>query len=66
MSTTGPGQDMDLQMDELPAVAWQRGWHVATEHVDDGVSGAATSRPARDRVMDTAMTAASATCTTAN
>jgi len=54
VSTTGHGQDVGLQLDELRAVARQRGWHVVAEHVDDGVSGAATSRPALDRLMDAA------------
>jgi DNA invertase Pin-like site-specific DNA recombinase len=54
VSTTGPGQDVGLQLDELPQVARQRGWHVVAEHVDDGVSGATTSRPALDRLMDAA------------
>jgi hypothetical protein len=54
VSTTGHGQDVGLQLDELRQVARQRGWNVVAEHVDDGVSGATTSRPALDRLMDTA------------
>ena len=54
VSTTGHGQDVGLQLDELRAVAHQRGWHVVGEHVDDGVSGAATSRPALDEMMEQA------------
>ncbi len=54
VSTTGHGQDVGLQLDELRQVARQRGWNVVAEHVDDGVSGAATSRPALDRLMDSA------------
>jgi hypothetical protein len=54
VSTTGHGQDVGLQLDELRAVARQRGWNVVAEHVDDGVSGAATSRPALDRLMEAA------------
>lgn len=60
MSTTGHGQDFALQLDELRQVAAQRAWHFVVEHADDGVSRAATSRPARDRAVDTATTAASA------
>ena len=54
VSTTGHGQDVGLQLDELRAVARQRGWSIVAEHVADGVSGAATSRPALDRRMDAA------------
>jgi DNA invertase Pin-like site-specific DNA recombinase len=51
VSTLGHGQDVGLQLDELRQVAKQRGWNVDAEHVDDGVSGAATSRPALDEMM---------------
>ncbi len=54
VSTTGHGQDVELQLDELRQVARQRGWCILTEEVDDGVSGATTSRPALDRLMDAA------------
>jgi DNA invertase Pin-like site-specific DNA recombinase len=54
VSTTGHGQDVGLQLDELRAVAGQRGWHVVADHVDDGVSGAATSRPGLDEMMEQA------------
>jgi hypothetical protein len=40
VSTTGHGQDVGLQLDELRQVARQRGWCIVTEEVDDGVSGA--------------------------
>ena len=54
VSTTGHGQDVGLQLDELRQVAAQRGWNVVVEHVDDGVSGAATSRSALDEMMEQA------------
>lgn len=44
-------QDADLQLDELRRYAGARGWMVAGEFVDRGVSGAATSRPDRDRLL---------------
>jgi len=50
VSTSGHGQDVGLQLDELRQVAAQRGW-VATEFVDEGVSGSKDSRPALDRMM---------------
>ena len=53
VSTTGHGQDVGLQLDELRQVGQQRGW-ATTEYVDDGVSGAATSRPALDQMLDAA------------
>ncbi|MBM4345403.1 MAG: recombinase family protein [Deltaproteobacteria bacterium] len=40
VSTTGHGQDVGLQLDELRAVAHQHGWHSAPQHIDDSVSGA--------------------------
>ncbi len=50
VSTTGHGQDVGLQLDELRQVAAQRRWMV-TEYVDVGVSGSQDSRPALDRLM---------------
>lgn len=49
VSTTD--QDVGLQLDELRTVAAQRGWHVSGEYLDEGVSGAKTSRPALDSMM---------------
>jgi DNA invertase Pin-like site-specific DNA recombinase len=53
VSTTGKGQDVGLQLDELRQVAAQRGWR-SVEYVDNGVSGAKDSRPALDRLMQDA------------
>lgn len=50
VSTTGHGQDVGLQLDELRQVAAQRGW-TATDYVDEGVSGSKDRRPALDRMM---------------
>lgn len=51
VSTTGHGQDVGLQLDELRQVAGQRGWVVHDEFVDEGVSGSKDSRPALDRML---------------
>ena len=56
VSTTGHGQDVGLQVEELERVAKQRGWVVTEDHVytDQGVSGAKASRPALDKMMEDA------------
>ena len=51
VSTTGHGQDVGLQLDELRQVARQRGWLIAGEFVDEGISGGKQSRPALDKLM---------------
>lgn len=45
------GQDVGLQLEELRQVAAQRGWTVVEEYVDEGVSGAKTSRPGLDALL---------------
>jgi DNA invertase Pin-like site-specific DNA recombinase len=50
-------QDVGMQLDDLRRVAAQRGWFVVSEFVDEGVSGAALSRPALDKLMQAARTA---------
>lgn len=51
VSTTGHGQDVGLQLDELRQVAAQRGWDVVGIYEDAGVSGTKTSRPGLDRML---------------
>lgn len=51
VSTVNHGQDSGLQLEELRQVAAQRGWPVAREYVDNGVSGSKTSRPALDQML---------------
>lgn len=51
VSTSNRGQDTDLQLRELREFAKQRGWTVASEYVDEGVSGSKDSRPELNRLM---------------
>lgn len=51
VSTTGHGQDPDLQVQELRQVAEQRGWRIVETYIDNGESGKKSSRPALNRLM---------------
>src|ERR1700751_6045059 len=51
VSTINHGQDVGLQTRELRQFAEARGWHVADEYIDAGVSGAKDSRPELNRLM---------------
>src|SRR5437016_3097214 len=51
VSTTDKGQDPELQLRELRDYCQRRGWDVAGEYVDVGVSGAKDSRPELNRLM---------------
>jgi DNA invertase Pin-like site-specific DNA recombinase len=51
VSTTNHGQDVGLQTRELRQFAEARGWIVAGEYIDAGVSGAKDSRPELNRLM---------------
>jgi DNA invertase Pin-like site-specific DNA recombinase len=49
VSTVNHGQDVSLQTRELRQFAEARGWIVAGEYIDSGVSGAKDSRPELNR-----------------
>jgi DNA invertase Pin-like site-specific DNA recombinase len=51
VSTTNHGQDVGLQTRELRQFAEARGWQVAGEYVDVGISGTKQKRPELDRLM---------------
>lgn len=51
VSTTNHGQDVSMQTRELRQFAEARSWRVASEYVDQGVSGAKDSRPELNRLM---------------
>ena len=44
-------QSVDLQRDALREYAEVRGFEIAAEYVDEGVSGAKTTRPALDQLL---------------
>lgn len=51
VSTTNHGQDAGLQTGEMRQFAEARGWKLADEYVDHGVSGSTDSRPELNRLM---------------
>src|SRR5437868_7673501 len=51
VSTTDKGQDPEMQLRELREYCERRGWKIAQEYVDAGVSGCKDSRPALNRLM---------------
>jgi len=51
VSTTNHGQDVTLQTRELQQFAQARGWEIAGEYVDSGVSGSKDSRPELNRLI---------------
>ncbi len=54
ISTTNHGQDVTLQTRELKEYIERRGWTVAGEYIDSGISGAKDRRPELDRLMSDA------------
>jgi DNA invertase Pin-like site-specific DNA recombinase len=51
VSTVNHGQDTGLQTGEMRQFAEARGWKLADEYVDHGVSGSTDSRPELNRLM---------------
>ena len=51
VSTANNGQDPTMQTRELREYAERRGWTVAAEYVDTGISGTKEKRPELDRLM---------------
>ena len=54
VSTANSGQDPSMQTRELKEYCQHRGWKVAGEYVDTGISGATDSRPELNRLMEDA------------
>ncbi|HEY2120360.1 MAG TPA: recombinase family protein [Candidatus Acidoferrum sp.] len=54
VSTTGSGQDPTTQTRELKEYVERRGWTLAGEYVDIGISGTKEKRPQLDRMMQDA------------
>jgi DNA invertase Pin-like site-specific DNA recombinase len=54
ISTVTKGQDINLQLNELRLYAKSRGWEIAAEYCDLGVSGSKPSRPGLDQLMQAA------------
>ena len=51
VSTANNGQDPTMQTHELREYAERRGWKLASEYVDIGISGTKGKRPELDRLM---------------
>lgn len=51
VSTSNNGQSPEMQLRELREYCQRRGWEVANEYVDVGISGAKEKRPELDRLM---------------
>src|SRR5271163_510100 len=51
VSTSDKGQDPDMQLRELREYSERRGWQIAEQYVDRGISGAKDSRPELNRLM---------------
>ena len=51
VSTTNNGQNPKMQLAELRDYCARRGWHVASEYVDQGMSGSKERRPQLDKLL---------------
>ena len=51
VSTIGTGQSPEMQLRELHEYCDRRGWQIAGEYTDTGISGAKDSRPELNRLM---------------
>ena len=51
VSTLNHGQDVGMQTRELAEYCGRRGWQLASEYVDVGISGSKEKRPQLDRLM---------------
>ncbi len=51
VSTANNGQSPEMQLRELGEYCQRRGWKLAGEYVDTGISGAREKRPQLDRLM---------------
>jgi DNA invertase Pin-like site-specific DNA recombinase len=49
--STNNGQNPEMQLEELRAYCKRRGWEIAGEYVDAGISGSKEHRPALDRLL---------------
>jgi DNA invertase Pin-like site-specific DNA recombinase len=49
--STSNGQNPEMQLGELRAYCQRRGWDIAGEYVDAGISGSKEHRPALDRLL---------------
>jgi DNA invertase Pin-like site-specific DNA recombinase len=54
VSTVGHGQSPEMQLNELREHCVRRGWEIAGEYVDIGISGTKEKRPELDRLMSDA------------
>ena len=51
VSTVGHGQDPEMQLRELREYSGRRGWTLAAEYIDNGISGSKETRPELDKLM---------------
>ena len=49
--STSNGQNPEMQLGELRTYCQRRGWDIADEYVDAGISGSKEHRPALDRLL---------------